>query len=326
MPWFKVSDQLPLHPKFVDLPPSAVGLWTLAGSWCAQQLTDGHVPARIVPRLGCTTDDALELVKAGLWEEEPSGFTFHDWADYQPSRASVVAEREANAERMREARAKRKGVRSSGAKSTDADAGEDPEPDPVDVEDGSAEGSAGARADARAPERADAVLVTPTLSLSRSLSQSQSQSQSAAAAAAAAREAAAGAPATDLDALRDHLSTAGLDASWAALTLAERDEVATLVTTHGVPRLVDLARRQHRPDDPARSARAWLGPWREARPPRTSTTTAGTAGTGTSLECPQHPGQHPIKCQECAATARAMPDGFRDAMRGRRPDAQDGQP
>lgn len=109
-PWFKVDDGFHGHPKVVDLSLAAVGLWTVAGSWCASYLTDGDLPSRTVLRLGGSDVEAAELVGAGLWLETDEGYRFKDWADYQPSKDQVEAERAASRERVQKWRSKKKGV------------------------------------------------------------------------------------------------------------------------------------------------------------------------------------------------------------------------
>jgi hypothetical protein len=92
MPWFKVDDSLAFHAKVVAAGNAPLGLWIRAGAWCAQQLTDGHVPAHMIRAFG-TSGQAAALVKAGLWERTDDGYCFHDWLDYQPTAAEVQAER-----------------------------------------------------------------------------------------------------------------------------------------------------------------------------------------------------------------------------------------
>lgn len=99
MPWFKVDDGLALHPKVLAAGNAAMGLWVRAGSWSAQQLTDGHVPAAIARTLGSKTD-AQRLVAGGLWVANGDGYYFHEWATYQPSRAEVHALRAGNVRRQ----------------------------------------------------------------------------------------------------------------------------------------------------------------------------------------------------------------------------------
>lgn len=108
MAWFKVDDGLHSSRKVLSIPRNirlqAIGLWALAGSWVAKELTDGHVPDFVVSELGGTQKLVDALVKAGLWKEVPDGHDFHDWLGYQPSRAQVMEIREKDAERKREAR------------------------------------------------------------------------------------------------------------------------------------------------------------------------------------------------------------------------------
>jgi hypothetical protein len=52
----------------------------------------------------CENGEVKELVAAGLWLEGDTGYRIHDYADYQPSAASVKQKRQASAERMRKVR------------------------------------------------------------------------------------------------------------------------------------------------------------------------------------------------------------------------------
>jgi hypothetical protein len=118
MVWFKVDDSFESHPKVKSIPKTkstrirAIGLWTLAGSWSASQLTDGFVPNYMLPELGGTHIEATWLVNAGLWLAEDDGHRFHDWDEWQPTKAKVEEERAAAKERMRVARERKKGTRS----------------------------------------------------------------------------------------------------------------------------------------------------------------------------------------------------------------------
>lgn len=113
MVWFKVDDSLHSHVKAMRAGEAALGLWTLAGSWCAAQLTDGWIPAyaalRLTPR---AAELAAELVRAGLWTPDTrdgeEGWQFHEWGEYQPTRESVTARRQADADRRARWREQRK--------------------------------------------------------------------------------------------------------------------------------------------------------------------------------------------------------------------------
>jgi hypothetical protein len=101
MTWFKVDDKLHDHRKARAAGATAMGVWCLAGSWSADNLTDGFIPATILPRWG-RPRDANRLVEVGLWhadeQDGEKGWRFHEWTERQPSRAQKLAEREAKIE------------------------------------------------------------------------------------------------------------------------------------------------------------------------------------------------------------------------------------
>lgn len=108
MAWFKVDDQLHSHPKARRAGLESMGLWLLAGSHCMSYLTDGFVEAWFVESWPDGRACAQRLVTHGLWLEVEGGWQFHDWAEFQPTRESVQADRDAAAERMRRVRANKK--------------------------------------------------------------------------------------------------------------------------------------------------------------------------------------------------------------------------
>lgn len=100
IPWFKVDDTLAFHAKTVAAGNAAMGLWVRAGAWSMQQLTDGFIPDHIARQLG-TPSQAARLVLTELWVEKDGGYAFHEFEQRQPSRAKVMSEREATANRVR---------------------------------------------------------------------------------------------------------------------------------------------------------------------------------------------------------------------------------
>lgn len=109
IPWFKVDDGFAFNRKTLRANNQAIGLWVKAGSWCAQQLTDGHVPMGVILAFGSTVEDAQVLVDAELWEVDGDGFRFLNWVDFQPSKAEVEREREKARKRKQEWRDKQNG-------------------------------------------------------------------------------------------------------------------------------------------------------------------------------------------------------------------------
>lgn len=108
MAWFKVDDQLHSHPKARRAGLESMGLWLLAGSHCMSYLTDGFVEEWFVLSWPNGEAMAQRLVQHGLWVEVEGGWQFHDWSEFQPTRESVQADRDAAAERMRRVRANKK--------------------------------------------------------------------------------------------------------------------------------------------------------------------------------------------------------------------------
>lgn len=117
--WFKVDDSFFSNPKTAMLSDGATALWLRSGSWSAQQLTDGFIPARMVPMFRGSDDSVRELCEVGLWErdDERGGYWFHDWSDYQPDGEEVDALRRKRSEagkRGANSRWKRKTVDENG--------------------------------------------------------------------------------------------------------------------------------------------------------------------------------------------------------------------
>jgi hypothetical protein len=96
--WMKIDDGLHAHRKTRRVTKShqsktrdasPMGIWALAGSWSAQNGTDGWVPEDELDRWD---DDwrslAGRLVRAGYWwpheRDGEAGYGFNDWLDYNP--------------------------------------------------------------------------------------------------------------------------------------------------------------------------------------------------------------------------------------------------
>jgi hypothetical protein len=115
MTWFAVDDGFHGHKKLAALEsgPSfaeAIALWTVTGSWCASQLTDGDVPRGQLRKLVPFDFDraAAELVRVELWDATDGGYQFRDWAEYQPTKEEVEAKRSAAVSRSRKYRQRAK--------------------------------------------------------------------------------------------------------------------------------------------------------------------------------------------------------------------------
>jgi hypothetical protein len=137
MTWGRVDDRLHSHPKPIEAKLEAMGLWVLGLSYCCAFLTDGFISLERVKLLAGRRGDELaaRLVTSGLWHTTKGGWQFHDWPDWQKTKAQVLGEREAAKHRMQGKRSS--GVRSNeerthtdvpGEERSGSGSGSDPEP------------------------------------------------------------------------------------------------------------------------------------------------------------------------------------------------------
>ena len=98
MTWGKVDDKLHGSVKWRRATKAARALWTTALSWCSDQENDGTVPADMLRYLDGTAAEAASLVSSGLWNVTDSGWSFHNWSEYNPDAASRKARRAAESE------------------------------------------------------------------------------------------------------------------------------------------------------------------------------------------------------------------------------------
>lgn len=112
MPWVKLDDRFPSHRKVALLADRAFRLHVSAICWCSENLTDGRIADRELPLVAKVRGlkaTAQQLVDAGLWDRIEGGWEIHDYLDYNPSRAQVLAERKKNAERQERFRQRKSG-------------------------------------------------------------------------------------------------------------------------------------------------------------------------------------------------------------------------
>jgi general stress protein YciG len=122
MTWAKVDDTLHSHRKIRAAGLEAMGLWLVAMSYCAAHLTDGVLTTEEVTHLSGSklkgTKLAARLVEARLWDIQPEGWMFHDWAHYQPTREQVLADRARKVEAGKRGGQASAQARASGIRST----------------------------------------------------------------------------------------------------------------------------------------------------------------------------------------------------------------
>lgn len=103
MPWVRLDDRFPSHRKVALLSDRSFRLYVSALCWASENLTEGRILDRelsLVARIRGVKTAAKELEEAQLWDRIEGGWVIHDYLEYNPDRARVQADREANAARQ----------------------------------------------------------------------------------------------------------------------------------------------------------------------------------------------------------------------------------
>lgn len=113
MPTFEVDDQFHAHPKADAAGLEAIGLWVIAGSWCAGYLTDGRVPRGRALKMG-SVSLWTRLVEVGLVEVTEDGYRLHDYLHWNRSAAEIASDRVRATEKKRDQRARKRALSKCG--------------------------------------------------------------------------------------------------------------------------------------------------------------------------------------------------------------------
>lgn len=95
LPWVRLDTQMPSNPKVLEL--TSTGKWRAAFVYIAALAyagshgTDGYIPDTCLPFVHGTKQNAIELVKAGLWLQDVGGWTINGWEEFQMSDEAAKA-------------------------------------------------------------------------------------------------------------------------------------------------------------------------------------------------------------------------------------------
>jgi len=104
MPWANLDDHFHDNPKVLETPLPGVGLYAIGLSYCSAHMTDGFIPQAVVRGIRGWTTAVRMLIDRKLWEPVEGGFRVHDYLQWNRSRAQVLADRAAAADRKRMSR------------------------------------------------------------------------------------------------------------------------------------------------------------------------------------------------------------------------------
>jgi hypothetical protein len=111
MPWVRLDDRFPSHRKVALLSDRAFRLHVSALCWASENLTEGKIldaELRVIAHVRGAKAAAKELEDRKLWDRIDDGWVIHDFLIYNPDRAQVHAERDANAARQQAWRDRKK--------------------------------------------------------------------------------------------------------------------------------------------------------------------------------------------------------------------------
>lgn len=110
MPWVRLDDSMPDHPKIVTVGALAELIQYRALCYASRHLTDGFIPEAAMPRFMGGLENVFDerpevladrLVLVGLWRKVRGGWEIHDYLEYNPSREETLEARSRNALRQK---------------------------------------------------------------------------------------------------------------------------------------------------------------------------------------------------------------------------------
>jgi hypothetical protein len=97
MSWYRVDSPMPRHEKYAPLSDLEFRLAITAGAWCAEHMTDGFIPKKMVQTLtrapsGKKLASAIKsLLDAKVWHDKGDHYELHDFLDWNLSKAQWEA-------------------------------------------------------------------------------------------------------------------------------------------------------------------------------------------------------------------------------------------
>jgi hypothetical protein len=276
MPWVRLDDRFPSHRKVALLSDRAFRLHVSALCWASENLTEGKIlesELRVIAHVRGAKTAAKELEDRQLWDRVAGGWVIHDFLEYNPDRAKVQAEREANAARQQAWRDRKKAEKEAKAAAEKAvrDAMRN------GVTDHASEPSSDTNATAtRHEDDTNSKKDTPAKNASPQVGEirnavnngtpspapSPTSSSYGRTAASSSNPAATGGVPNALQPLRTALAEAGLGAvAWDIKKFTDWERIRIQVDRLGIPVMVRsaslAAERRGEPD----SVTAWIGRW-----------------------------------------------------------------
>jgi len=116
MSWVRIDDNFADHPKVVELSDSSFRVYVEALCYANRFLTDGAIGYVAYNKMNWNEQDAEDLIRVGLWENDPDNFQYliRSYTEYQPTKEKVSVKREQARERVKQFREKKRAHSDSG--------------------------------------------------------------------------------------------------------------------------------------------------------------------------------------------------------------------
>lgn len=89
LPWVRLDTQFPSNPKVLELTQDgkwrSLFVWLASLAYAGIHESDGYIPNGALPFIHAVKQNATDLVKVGLWEQDTGGWRIHDWEHFQQS-------------------------------------------------------------------------------------------------------------------------------------------------------------------------------------------------------------------------------------------------
>jgi hypothetical protein len=112
--WASFGDDFHDDPQAYRAGATALGVWAVCRSWCADKLTDGRIPKALfeAKALGLRADPAAvaaDLIRAELYRDDGDAYVDVRYLEENPSRERVIAKKQAAGKRYDAWRSSKKG-------------------------------------------------------------------------------------------------------------------------------------------------------------------------------------------------------------------------
>ena len=104
MPWLRIDDKFPRHPKVTQLTDREFRVHVRVLCYCAEYRTAGLVTTGMLAEVPGLTKKVIDrFINLGVWDEDGSGYRVHDFEHYNPKDPSAAERQQRVRDKKRDA-------------------------------------------------------------------------------------------------------------------------------------------------------------------------------------------------------------------------------